>query len=225
MRVAEEVPGESKDRADGDVRPDNGGRTQDRRWTRWLPSIFLALALLSGVSGTTYWILDRPSSNAVEITLPTPTALPLPVAHVAGAVAAPGLYTLELDSRVSDAIAAAGGALPGADVNALNLAARVVDGDRIEVVMLPLLERGGDAADSSTGAGVGGTDATSGLIDLNRASQLELETLPNIGPERARAIIEWRTANGPFETLDSLRDVPGIGPETVAGIRGLVTQE
>ncbi|MDP6822158.1 MAG: ComEA family DNA-binding protein [Dehalococcoidia bacterium] len=220
----EQVPGEAARRTDQDGRPDHGGRDQDRRWTRWLPSIFLALALLSGVSGTTYWFLDRPSSNTVEITLPTPTALPRPVAHVAGAVAAPGVYTLELDSRVSDAIAAAGGPLPGADVDALNLAARVADGDRIQLAMLPLPERGGDALGAGD-VGSGGTDTANGLIDLNTAGQLELETLPNIGPSRAKAIIEWRGNNGPFASLDSLRDVPGIGPETVAGIRGLVTQE
>ena len=61
-----------------------------RRWTRWLPSIFLGLALLSGVSGTAYWLLDRPSSNTVEIFLPTATPMSAPVAHVSGAVVAPG---------------------------------------------------------------------------------------------------------------------------------------
>ena len=77
----------------------------------------------------------------------------------------------------------------------------------------------------STGDGTGANvivSPVSGLIDLNTADQSTLETLPNIGEVRARAIIDWRETNGPFESLDSLRDVPGIGPETVSGIRGLV---
>jgi competence protein ComEA len=153
--------------------------------------------------------------------------MPAPVAHVSGAVRTPGVYTLELGSRVADAIAAAGGALPGADVHALNLAARVTDGQRIEVALSPQSVSGGDGpAGSSAGAGVTGTSGSvGGLIDLNNAGLRELESLPGIGPARAQSIIDWRAANGPFETLDSVRDIPGIGPETVSGIRGLVTPE
>ena len=137
---------------------------------------------------------------------------------------APGVYTLELDSRVEDALAAVGGALPGAEIHALNLAALVTDGQRIEVAFST------QSADGSTGALVGsGVTGTSGsvgsLIDLNNAGLPELESLPGIGPARAHSIIDWRTANGPFEALDSLRDIPGIGPETVSGIRGLVLPE
>jgi len=137
---------------------------------------------------------------------------------------APGVYTLELDSRVEDALAAVGGALPGAEIHALNLAALVTDGQRIEVAFST------QSADGSTGApagsGVTGTSGSVGsLIDLNNAGLPELESLPGIGPARAQSIIDWRTANGPFEALDSLRDIPGIGPETVSGIRGLVLPE
>jgi len=140
---------------------------------------------------------------------------------------APGVYTLELDSRVEDAIAAAGGALPGADIQALNLAALVTDGQRIEVALSPESASGGDgSAGASGGSGNTGTSGSiGGLVDLNSAGLLELESLPGIGPARAQSIIDWRTATGPFEALDSLRDIPGIGPETVSGIRGLVTPE
>lgn len=143
--------------------------------------------------------------------------MPAPVAHVSGAVVAPGVYTLELDSRVEDALAAVGGALPGAEIHALNLAALVTDGQRIEVAFST------QSADGSTGAPVGsGVTGTSGsvgsLIDLNNAGLPELESLPGIGPARAHSIIDWRTANGPFEALDSPRDGvrnPGSG---VAGM-------
>lgn len=192
-----------------------------RRWVRWLPSVFLALAVVAAVSGSVYWLADRPSSNTVEIYLATPTPEPPMVVHVAGAVVSPGVYSLEPASRVGDAIAVAGGALPNADIDALNLAAVVTDGQRIEVTF----GSAPDAAMPSTGDGTGANvivSPVSGLIDLNTADQSTLETLPNIGEVRARAIIDWRETNGPFESLDSLRDVPGIGPETVSGIRGLV---
>jgi competence protein ComEA len=183
--------------------------------------------LLAGVSGTAYRLLDRPSSNTVEIFLPTATPMPAPVAHVSGAVLAPGVYTQEADSRVEDAIAAAGGALPGADIHALNLAAFVTDGQRIEVALSSVSANGGDGSPGAPArSGVTGTSGSAGgLVDLNSSGLPELESLPGIGPGRAQSIIDWRTANGPFETLDSLRDIPGIGPETVPGIRGLVTPE
>ena len=200
-------------------------RGPDRALTRWLPSIFLGAAVLAGVTGAGIWLLDRPSSDAIEIFLPTPTAQPPPVVHVAGAVVSPGVYTLTSDSRVGDAIAAAGGALAQANVDGLNLAALVVDGERIDVPasLVP------DAAPDTSG-GLGATpgtqnppDAAPGLVDLNSAGRLELESLPGIGPVRAQAIIDWRSANGPFESLDALQDVPGVGPETLVAIRGLVT--
>ena len=214
---------------------------RDRAWTRWLPSIFLVLAVLASASGVVYWLLDRPSSNAVEIFLVTPTPQPFPVAHVTGAVVSPGVYTLALNSRVGDAIAAAGGPLSSANVGALNLAARVVDGERIEVpVTLAVSLSGtipggavleippetfgntpGDAAVVATVLPPTGT--TAGLVNLNNAGRSELESLPGIGPARAQAIIDWRSLNGPFENLDALREVFGIGPETVSSLRGLVS--
>lgn len=204
---------------------------RDRPWTRWLPTILLTLALLAGVSGVGYWLFDRPSSNTVEIFLPTPTPQPPPVAHVAGAVVSPGVYTLAIDARVADAVSAAGGALSNADLNALNLAAPVVDGERIEVPFSPLVSLSGGETLGTPGASgdavadalPAAPDTNGGLVDLNTAGLAGLESLPEIGPVRAQSIIDWRSENGRFETLDALRGVPGIGPETVAAIRGLVT--
>ncbi len=215
---------------------DEPGRDRERTRTHWLPSIFLVLAVLTGVTGTAYWLLDRPSSNSVEIFLPDPTPQPLPVTHVTGAVVSPGVYTLAVNARVGDAIVAAGGALSGADVGALNLAALVIDGERIEVPMSPSALLSGDAGPELTPYTAGNTSGvadtiivasitTAGLVDLNSAGSTELESLPGIGPVRARAIIDWRSANGTFESLDALQEVPGIGPETVAAIRGLVTPQ
>lgn len=195
-----------------------------RRWSHWLPTIFLVLALVAAVSGTVYWLQDRQSSGGVEIFLPTATAEPPSVVHVTGAVVSPGVYTLMPGSRVGDAIDAAGGTLPNGDVESLNLAAVVLDGDRIEV---SVSTGGGEVTPLpvETSSGSENAGQMSGVIDLNTADQVMLETLPNIGPSRAKAILDWREANGPFASLDSLRDVPGIGPETVSGMRGLVVPE
>ena len=153
------------------------------------------------------------------------------MAHVTGAVVSPGVYTLAIDARVADAVSAAGGALSNADLNALNLAAPVVDGERIEVPFSAFVSlSGGDApgtpgapGDAAADALPAASDTSGGLVDLNTAGLAGLESLPEIGPARAQAIIDWRSENGRFENLDALRDVPGIGPETVAAIRGLVT--
>jgi competence protein ComEA len=199
-------------------------RVTSGRWTRWLPTALLGLAVLTAATGTAFWLAERPSSNTVEIFLATPTEVPLPVVHVTGAVVSPGVYEVPANARVGDAIVAAGGGLPGADIEVLNLAATVVDGQRIEVEMLSVLSASNPVI-GDTGGVVIAASPVSSLIDLNSADQSALETLPNIGESRALAIIDWRQSNGPFESLDSLRDVPGIGPETVSGLRGLVIPE
>jgi competence protein ComEA len=136
--------------------------------------------------------------------------------HVAGAVMAPGVYRLAAGVRVHDAIEAAGGPIGDADVDALNLAADVADGSRVyvptvgeHVVLVP------DAA--------GGSSSPAGPIDVNRASAVELETLPGVGPATATAIVTERERNGPFLTVDDLERVPGIGPAKLAAMRDFVT--
>jgi competence protein ComEA len=146
------------------------------------------------------------------------TAPPAVVVHVAGAVAAPGVYELPAGARVADAIGAAGGPTDGADPNALNLAAPVLDGDRVAVPRI------GEPADHGGGGqSHAGTTVASGPLDLNRATVDELDALPGVGPATAAAIVAHREANGPFATVDELEAVRGIGPAKLESIRPLVT--
>jgi competence protein ComEA len=138
------------------------------------------------------------------------------VASVVGRVHRPGLVTLASGARVADAIAAAGGLLPGADAASVNLAAVVTDGQQIAVgVPGASGDSGGQA--SSTGAGAGAP------VDLNRATAADLDGLPGIGPVLAQRIVEYRQQQGAFTSVDQLDDVPGIGPALFAGLRKRVT--
>ena len=149
------------------------------------------------------------------VTLAPPIADRAPVVvHVAGAVLEPGVHVLADGDRVIDAIAAAGGELPDADIQVLNLAAPVVDGQRIHVPV----EGEAPEVDPAMPSGAG-----AGPIDINRAPAEALETLPGIGPATAAAIIDDRTRHGPFATVDDLDRVSGIGPATLSRLRDLVT--
>ncbi|MCK8465764.1 ComEA family DNA-binding protein [Microbacterium sp. KSW4-16] len=128
--------------------------------------------------------------------------------HVLGAVAAPGLYVLDPDARLVDALAAAGGTTDVADLAAVNLARLLEDGEQIIVPTV-------GAAAAESGAAPAGDDR----IDLNTADQAALETLPRIGPALAARIIAWREENGRFRSVDDLLAVPGIGEKLLAGIR------
>ena len=151
---------------------------------------------------------------------PTTTAVPAELTvHVAGAVAAPGVYVLPAGARVVDAIAAAGGALPDGDPDALNLAAPVADGDRIAVgtAGAPTAVGGGGISHAVAGS------APAGPLDVNTASAEQLDALPGVGPATAAAIVAHREANGPFASVDDLEEVRGIGPAKLDALRGLVT--
>jgi competence protein ComEA len=142
-----------------------------------------------------------------------PTAV---VVNVVGRVKRPGVYQLRAGSRVEDAVRAAGGASPGADLTSTNLARRVVDGEQISV---GVASAGAPtaASDSSTPTGSGG------LVDLNTATAEQLDALPGVGPVLAQHILEWRAAHGRFDSADQLGEVSGIGPSKYAELRPLVT--
>jgi competence protein ComEA len=148
----------------------------------------------------------------------TPTSLPAVVVDVVGAVHRPGVVTMAMGARIVDAIRAAGGATTNADVQQLDLAARLVDGQRIAVpkhgeTLPPAVDASGD-----TGSGAPGAP-----VDLNTATAAELDALPGIGPATAAAIVRDREQHGPFHTVDDLSRVRGIGPAKLAQLHDLVT--
>ncbi|MFO7171690.1 MAG: ComEA family DNA-binding protein [Bacillota bacterium] len=150
------------------------------------------------------------------------------VVHVSGAVAAPGVYRLAPGARVHDAVAAAR-PLPEAVPDALNLAAALQDGEKVYVPRAADLEGAGGPPPAALGAHHGpgggsgsGPGSSTGRINLNRATAEDLMTLPGIGPELARRILEHRQATGGFRRVEDLLAVPGIGPSRLAEIRDRV---
>lgn len=153
------------------------------------------------------------------------------VVHVAGAVAAPGVVRLPQGSRVVDAVAAAGGLRPDAEPDRVNLAAPLTDGQRVVVPILGQpdpVELPGAAAPSpgpggSAPADAGATGALGQPVDLNTATVEQLDTLPGVGPATASAILDHRTSEGPFRSVDELIEVRGIGEAKLEALRDLVT--
>jgi len=143
--------------------------------------------------------------------------------YLTGAVIHPGVFTLKAGSRVADALDLAQ-ADPDADLEKLNLAKRLSDGEKILVPRVRMGEAGtGSEGTSLPAAGEGEPAEASGLVDVNTAGAAELETLPGIGPSKAAAVIRYREEKGPFAALEDLDKVPGIGPATLDNLRDKVT--
>jgi competence protein ComEA len=154
--------------------------------------------------------------TSVKIERPASTGA---LVHVAGAVRHPGVYRLHDGDRVEDAVERAGGARAGADVNAINLAAKVADGQQVVV------PRRGAAAPAvgDAGAGEGAVGAaTQPPVSLNSATAAQLDTLDGVGPATAQKILDYRREHGGFRSIDDLGEVPGIGPKRMAALRGKV---
>ncbi len=155
----------------------------------------------------------------------TTTTAPGIVVHAAGAVSRPGLYRLPRDARVADLLDAAGGPTLETDLDRVNLAAPLADGQRIYLPRRgegPPAVVGPDGGSSGT-AGAASSGTPSGPLDLNTASVEQLDTLPGVGPATAAAIVAHRERNGPFTSVDGLLDVRGIGPAKLEALRDLVT--
>ncbi|MEJ7785066.1 MAG: helix-hairpin-helix domain-containing protein [Solirubrobacteraceae bacterium] len=141
------------------------------------------------------------------------------VVHVAGAVRRPGVYRLDVAARVRDAVRRAGGPTGRADVNAINLAALVQDG--VQVVVPRRAAAGAPVA--AVGPDGVAAEAPAAPVNLNSATAEELQTLDGVGPATAADILEYRTQQGGFRSVDDLDQVPGIGPKTMEALRDRVT--
>ena len=153
-----------------------------------------------------------------------PTAAPGALVHVLGAVQHPGLVELEAGARVVDAIAGAGGLTDDADPAAVNLARVVADGEQLYVPRVGETPPAAEAQGGGAGAAAGGGAAPPGAkVALNTATQVELETLPRIGPALAQRILDWRSSNGRFGAVTDLLKVSGIGQKLFDGLKDRVT--
>jgi competence protein ComEA len=184
----------------------------------------LIVVLVAVLGGAGLWYarsLPKPVTiaesgpGAAQPAVSPPSSPAMLIVDVAGAVRTPGVYEFAEGERVVDAIERAGGPRPKADLSLLNLAAPLVDGTQI------LVPKIGPAVTGVPGETAPGS--SSGLINVNTASATELETLSGIGEVLAATIVEYRTQNGPFASVDDLLDVSGIGPATLEEIRDQVT--
>jgi competence protein ComEA len=177
------------------------------------PQMLLAagVLLLAGLSGA--WFAGRPPAPPPVVIDRDPGSSgdepALITVHVAGAVERPGLVRVPEGARVGEALAAAGGASSAADLGSVNLAAPVGDGQQVVVPV-----RSSDGRESS--------ETSDGRVHLNTADAADLEELPGVGPVLAGRIIAHREEHGPFEAVEDLLDVPGIGEGKLASLRDLV---
>ncbi|RLV56605.1 ComEA family DNA-binding protein [Aeromicrobium phragmitis] len=176
----------------------------------------LALLGIAGVAVLVlvgWWVLAGRPETIDEPVAIEPSAEPSSapakelVIDVVGAVARPGIVTVPPGSRVHEAIEAAGGLVGQPDTTSLNMARELTDGEQLLVGITP----------PPVAGGTGGAEGRA--LDLNRADQPALEELPGIGPVTASAILDWRSENGPFRSVDDLLDVKGIGEATLAELR------
>jgi competence protein ComEA len=218
---------------DDDLRPrddaDLPWRARLARLLEFRPREVVALAIVGALvlaGAVVAFARARPSGTAppaaAPIAAPSPATAGSPsparlFVHVAGAVRNPGVYEFASGARLVDAIRQAGGAGPHADLNAVNLARPVSDGERVYV------PKSGEAPPAEAAPGEPGATVSDGKVNLNTATAGQLEELPGIGPVLAQRIVDYRTQHGPFRSVRDLLKVEGIGEKKFASIEPHVT--
>jgi competence protein ComEA len=193
-------------------------------------ALFVLLGVLAGFvfAGLLMFVSRAPAGQPIVLQ-PAPTKSPIAV-HVIGAVPRPGLYEFAEGARVQDAIDAAGGMLSTANMDAINLAALLTDGQQLTIPYqsgnepvedATTLELPGAVVEETEGAAV--TSSSGDLININTAALEELDALPGVGPTIAQRIIDYREQNGAFSTIEEIMDVSGVGPTTFDNIKDLIT--
>jgi competence protein ComEA len=163
----------------------------------------------------------KPEASNSELLVEPSAASDEVVVDVDGKVKRPGVVQLPAGSRVIDAIEAAGGVRRSGDTGALNLAEMLIDGQQIVVPKVGASDEPTEVVPGSS-TGTPAATPTAATVSINTADATELETLPGIGPVLAAAIVQWRTDNGAFTSVEQLQEVSGIGPATYAELAPLV---
>ena len=180
--------------------------------------VIIVAAVAAAAGGVALFLRDGDDGEPVRIVAPSAVSseavLAESKAYVTGAVRRPGLYTIEEGDRLADLIDLAGGVTDDADMQAVNMAVRVKDQDHWTVPSV-----GEPTVVPSSAVSV---EPAGGKVDINTANAKLLETLPGIGETRAQAIIQHREEHGPFNRVDDIVAVPGIGSSTLEGLRDLV---
>lgn len=180
--------------------------------------LFIVIGLLT--AGVILLVSSQPRGNPINL-LPPPTSPPIQV-HITGEIKHPGVYQLPVNSRVQDAIREAGGLTKDAEEQGINLAAILQDGQQIRIPckIYPLNQNPNPSNSNNSGRS---SIEIPYQININTATADLLETLPGIGPVIASEIINFRQAEGEFNTIEEIQKVHGIGPIIFEGIKDLIT--
>jgi competence protein ComEA len=197
--------------------------------------IYVLIGLLAGfvLAGALFIVTRLPSGEAVKLQ-PSPTQPSITI-QIIGAVVRPGVYSFTQGSRVQDAVTGAGGLLSTADTNSINLAAKLEDGQQVNIPFQggalpgpgssfnPPFPGSGNSSNAPFLVLTSPTVPAGNLININTATLTQLDALPGIGPTTAQKIIDYRTQHGPFQKIEDIMNVAGIGPATFDDLKTLIS--